>query len=184
MEARLRTEDDAGFREFARDRTMALRRTAYLLCLDWHLAEDLVQSALLKLYRAWPKLRDSESIDNYARRVVTRCWLDEGRRTWRRRERRDGVVPESATDRDDPARVAAANGLSDLLVRALGELGPRQRAVVVLRFCLDLPITEVAMALGCTEGTVKSQTARGLDALRAIVDEWESEDVPTRGRAG
>jgi RNA polymerase sigma-70 factor (sigma-E family) len=182
-EGGLRIEDDAGFREFARDRTLALRRTAYLLCLDWHFAEDLVQTALVKLYRVWPRIRQSESIDNYVRRVLTRCWLDEGRRPWRRRERRDGVVPESAGDRLDPAVVAAENGLSDLLLRALAEIGPRQRAVVVLRFCLDLSIADVASTLGCSEGTVKSQATRGLDALRVIVDRWESEELPTRGRS-
>jgi RNA polymerase sigma-70 factor (sigma-E family) len=179
----LRTEDDTGFREFARDRTLALRRTAYLLCLDWHLAEDLVQTALLKLYRVWPRVRHSESIENYVRQVLTRCWLDEGRRSWRHRERRDGVVPEPAGERLDPALVASASGLSDLLLRALAEIGPRQRAVVVLRYCLDLPIAEVASTLRCTEGTVKSQTTRGLDALRVIVNRWESEEQPTRGRS-
>lgn len=179
----MRTEDDTRFREFARDRTLALRRTAYLLCLDWHLAEDLVQTALLKLYRAWPRLKDSESIDHYARRVLTRCWLDERRRPWRRRERRDGVVPEPAGDELDPATVTATDGLSEQLLRALAEIGPRQRAVVVLRFCLDLSITEVAGVLGCSPGTVKSQATRGLDALRDIVDRWETEELPTRGRS-
>jgi RNA polymerase sigma-70 factor (sigma-E family) len=179
----LRTEDHAGFREYARNRTLALRRTAYLLCLDWHLAEDLVQTTLLKLYRVWPQLRHSESIDNYVRRVLMRCWLDEGRRSWRRRERRDGVVPEPASDQLDPATLASANGLSDVLLRALAEIGPRQRAVIVLRFCLDLTVADVAGALGCTEGTVKSQTARGLDALREIVNRWECEELPTRGRS-
>ena len=184
----MRNEDDAGFREFARDRTLALRRTAYLLCLDWHLAEDLVQTALIKLYRAWPRLKHSESVDNYARRVLTRCWLDEVRRSWRRRERRDGIVPEPVSDRDDPALVASASGLSDVLLAALGEIGPRQRAVVVLRYCLDLPIAEVADTLGLSQGTVKSQTTRGLEALRAAVENRESEnreseDLPTRGRS-
>jgi RNA polymerase sigma-70 factor (sigma-E family) len=179
----LRIKDDAGFREFARDRTLALRRTAYLLCLDWHLAEDLVQTALFKLYRAWPRIGHSESIDNYARRVLTRCWLDEGRRLWRRRERRDGVVPEPVSAGFDPALGAVASGLSDLLLRALAEIGPRQRAVVVLRFCFDLPVAEVASTLGCSEGTVKSQTTRGLDALRVVVNRWESEELPTRGRS-
>jgi RNA polymerase sigma-70 factor (sigma-E family) len=183
LEGGLRIEDDTGFREFARDRTLALRRTAYLLCLDWHLAEDLVQVALLKLYRVWPRIRHSESIDNYVRRVLTRCWLDEGRRPWRRRESRDGVVPETAGDGLDPALVASASGLSDVLLRALAEIGPRQRAVVVLRFCLDLPIADVADALGCAEGTVKSQATRGLDALRAVVDRWESEELSTGERS-
>jgi RNA polymerase sigma factor (sigma-70 family) len=93
------------------------------------------------------------------------------------------VVPETAGDGLDPALVAATSGLSDLLLRALAEIGPRQRAVVVLRFCLDLPVAEVADALGCSPGTVKSQATRGLDALRAVVDRWESEELSTGERS-
>jgi RNA polymerase sigma-70 factor (sigma-E family) len=163
----VRVEEDASFREFARARTIALRRTAYLLCGDWHLAEDLTQNALIKLYRVWPRMHGSERIDNYTRRVLLRCWLDEQRRPWRRRERRDGVVPEQ------PGPQPGESDLSDVLVRALGEIPPRQRAAVVLRFCSDLAIADVAAALGCSEGTVKSQTARGLDALRAVIERRE-----------
>lgn len=163
----MRAEQDASFREFARTWTIPLRRMAYLLCGEWHLAEDLVQEALIKLYRVWPRMHGSERIDNYTRRVLLRCWLDEKRRPWRRRERRDGVVPEPVTAE------AAESGLSDVLVRALGEIPPRQRAAVVLRFCADLPVADVAAALGCSEGTVKSQTARGLEALRAVIERWE-----------
>src|SRR5882724_9033448 len=90
----MKAEDDVGFREFARARTLALRRTAYLLCGDWHLAEDLVQTALIKLYRAWSRVKDSQGVDKYMRQVLLRCWLDEQRRPWRRKERRDGLVPE------------------------------------------------------------------------------------------
>jgi RNA polymerase sigma-70 factor (sigma-E family) len=164
----VRGEEDASFREFARARTIALRRTAYLLCGDWHLAEDLTQNALIKLYGVWPRMQRSERIDNYTRRVLLRCWLDEQRRPWRRRERRDGVLPEA------PASEPGESGLSDVLVRALGKIPPRQRAAVVLRFCADLPVADVATALGCSEGTVKSQTARGLDALRAVIERWEA----------
>jgi RNA polymerase sigma-70 factor (sigma-E family) len=158
--------DDAGFREFARTRTLALRRTAYLLCGDWHLAEDLVQSALLKLYGAWPRVHASEAVDKYTRQILLRCWLDEQRRPWRKRERRDGIVPEKE-------HVDQPSGISDILLTALAELPPKQRAAVVMRYCNDLPIAEVAAALRCSEGTVKSQTSRGLETLREIVTRLE-----------
>jgi RNA polymerase sigma-70 factor (sigma-E family) len=159
----MKAEDDVGFREFARAKTLALRRTAYLLCGDWHLAEDLVQTALMKLYRAWPRLADSKVVDNYARQVLLRCWVDEQRKPWRRRERRDGVVPEQQ-------QAEVMEGFSALLLAALAELPPKQRAAVVLRYCVDLPITEAAAVLRCSEGTVKSQSARGLESLRTIMD--------------
>jgi RNA polymerase sigma-70 factor (sigma-E family) len=163
----MRAEDDLAFREFARSRSMALRRTAYLLCGDWHLAEDLVQTALIKLYRSWSRVRTSPTFDNYARRIVVRCWLDEQRRPWRRRETRDGVVPETAYH-DRPQEI------SDALLTALARLPRKQRAAVVMRYCDDMSITDVATALRCSEGTVKSQTSRGLDALRQIVTRSES----------
>ncbi|MEU0532380.1 SigE family RNA polymerase sigma factor [Amycolatopsis tolypomycina] len=159
----MRAADDADFREFARVRSLALRRTAYLLCGDWHLAEDLVQVTLIKLYRAWPKITRRGPVDNYARQVLLRCWLDEQRRPWRRRERRDGVVP------DRPASVAET-GISGPLLRALAEVPPKQRAAVVLRYCADLPAAQVAQVLRCSEGTVRSQAARGLERLRGVLE--------------
>ncbi len=159
----MRAADDTDFREFARARAFALRRTAYLLCGDWHLAEDLVQNALLKLYRVWPKITRRGPVDNYARQVLLRCWLDESRRPWRRRERRDGVVP------DQPS-AAPETGISGPLLRALAEVPPKQRAAVVLRYCADLPAAEVAEVLRCSEGTVRSQAARGLETLRGVLE--------------
>ncbi|MFJ7218271.1 SigE family RNA polymerase sigma factor [Amycolatopsis sp. NPDC098790] len=159
----MRAADDADFREFARARAFVLRRTAYLLCGDWHLAEDLVQNALLKLYRVWPKITRRGPVDNYARQVLLRCWLDESRRPWRRRERRDGVVP------DQPSS-APETGISGPLLRALAEVPPKQRAAVVLRYCADLPAAEVAEVLRCSEGTVRSQAARGLETLRGVLE--------------
>ncbi|MEU4519693.1 SigE family RNA polymerase sigma factor [Amycolatopsis sp. NPDC024027] len=159
----MRAADDADFREFARARALALRRTAYLLCGDWHLAEDLVQNALVKLYRVWPKIARRGPVDNYARQVLLRCWLDEQRRPWRRRERRDGVVP------DQPA-AAPETGISGPLLRALAEVPPKQRAAVVLRYCAGLPAAEVADVLRCSEGTVRSQAARGLETLRGVLE--------------
>ncbi|SMD15449.1 SigE family RNA polymerase sigma factor [Kibdelosporangium aridum] len=154
------------FHEFARAKTLSLRRTAYLLCGDWHLAEDLVQTALMKLYRAWSRVADSPAADNYARQVLLRCWLDEQRKPWRRRENRDGVVP-------DRSQVDAPAGISETLLKALLSLAPKQRAVVVLRYCMDLSIAEVATVLKCSEGTVKSQASRGLEALRELVGQLE-----------
>jgi RNA polymerase sigma-70 factor (sigma-E family) len=159
----MRAAEDADFREFARARAGALRRTAYLLCGDWHLAEDLVQVALIKLYRVWPKVARRGPVDNYARQVLLRCWLDEQRRPWRRRERRDGVVP------DRPSAPPEA-GISGPLLRALAEVPPKQRAAVVLRYCADLPAAQVADVLRCSEGTVRSQAARGLETLRGVLE--------------
>jgi len=162
----MRSGDEAGFRDFARDRSLALRRTAFLLCGDWHLAEDLVQIVLIKLYRVWPNVARKGPVDNYARQVLLRCWLDERRRPWRRRERRDGVVPDVSGSGEIPGTA----GISDPLLRALAEVPPKQRAVVVLRYCADLPVAEVATVMRCSEGTVRSQAARGLEALRAALE--------------
>src|SRR3954463_7140412 len=76
--------DEIDFRGFAESRRAGLRRTAFLLCGDWHQADDLVQSALVKLYVAWPRIRASESPDGYTHRTLVRCYLDERRRPWRR----------------------------------------------------------------------------------------------------
>ncbi|ALG14584.1 SigE family RNA polymerase sigma factor [Kibdelosporangium phytohabitans] len=162
----MRSKDDARFREFARSRALSLRRTAYLLCGDWHLAEDLAQTTLIKLYGVWARLRDSAVVDNYARRVLLNSWLDEQRKPWRRRENRDGVVPE--LPHSDPV-----SGVSDVLVSALAQLPARQRAAVALRYCQDLSIFDVASVLRCSEGNVKSLTSRGLDRLREIVAELQ-----------
>ncbi|MEV6826429.1 SigE family RNA polymerase sigma factor [Amycolatopsis sp. NPDC051102] len=160
----MRAAEDAGFREFAAARALALRRTAYLLCGDWHLAEDLVQLTLIKLYRVWPKITRRGPVDNYARQVLLRCWLDEARRPWRRRERRDGVVPDQPSPSPE-------TGISGPLLRALAEVPPKQRAAVVLRYCADLPAAEVAQVLRCSEGTVRSQAARGLETLRGVLEQ-------------
>jgi RNA polymerase sigma-70 factor (sigma-E family) len=162
----MKAEDDTKFREYAHGRSLVLRRTAYLLCGDWHFAEDLAQTALMKLYRAWPKVRDSVAIDQYVRQILLRSWLDEQRKPWRRKESRDGVVP-------DREQFDTPQGISEILVAALGRLPAKQRAAVVLRYCQDLPISEVAAALRCSEGTVKSQTSRGLETLRAVVTRLE-----------
>ena len=160
----MRVDDEAEFRRYVTDRAHALRRTAYLLCGDWHEAEDLVQTAFLKLYRAWRRVERHESRDAYVRRVVVRALIDE-RRRGRRRERPFGAFP------DDVAAVEAAYGTEDRdeLLTALALVPSRQRATLVLRFWEDYSVEQTAQALNCSVGTVKSQTARGLAALRTAL---------------
>jgi RNA polymerase sigma-70 factor (sigma-E family) len=163
----MRKADEERFREFARDQAVLLRRCAYLLCGDWHLAEDLVQLTLIKMYGAWPRLRAVNQPVSYARTTLTRCWLDERRKPWRRKEERSGDVPESADLFADPAIAAERTSMRHTMRDALAQVPPRQRAVLVLRYFAGMSVAETAEALGCSEGTVKSQAARGLDTLRA-----------------
>ncbi|MFC6091397.1 RNA polymerase sigma factor [Saccharothrix lopnurensis] len=169
----MREADEQGFREFAVRQAAALRRTAYLFCGDWHMAEDLMQASLLKLYQAWHRIEWQDSASAYARKVLLRTWLDEKRRPWRRAEQRDGEVPDVADAAADPERAGEQLWARDLVHAALLRVPPRQRAVLVLRYFEDLPVNEVAVLMGCSEGTVKSQTARGLVALRTAVERLE-----------
>lgn len=162
------TDRSAEFVDFARSRRADLVRTAVLLCAgDEAWAEDLVQTTLTKLYLAWPRVRRADSPLAYARTTLTHAFIDETRRAHRRRE-------SSAADPGDVAEAEPATPAQDLEVRAvvlaaLTELGPRQRAVVVLRHWLDLDVHQTARILGCTTGTVKSQNARGLARLRELI---------------
>ena len=156
---------EAAFRAFAVMRRPSLRRTAFLLCGDWHQADDLVQAALVKLYVAWPRIRESEPPDAYAHRVLVRCYLDERRRPWRRESPVDTVDDNAAPGRP-------SDDLLDLRA-ALAQLPRRQRATLLLRFWLDASVAQTADALGCSEGTVKSQTARALTTLRGLLDDQQ-----------
>lgn len=165
---------EESFRAFARTQTTQLRRSAYLLCGDWHLAEDLVQNTLVKLYRAWWRVNENTAV-RYARKTLMRVWLDERRRPWRRVERRHGAVPEQAHSENDPAVLGQRGFTRDLVLNALSGLPSRQRAVLVLRYWEDLPISEVAAIMRCSEGTVKSQASRGLRSLRTEIVERDPE---------
>lgn len=133
---------------------------AFPICGDWPLAEDVVQTALLRLYRQWHRL-EPEGLEAYARRVVARLALGEAKHRHRRFEVL-GDLP------DRPSAAADADAEEVLDVRAaLRRVPPRQRAVLVLRFYCDLSVSQTATVLRISEGTVKSQSARGLDALRA-----------------
>jgi RNA polymerase sigma-70 factor (sigma-E family) len=157
-------ETDSEFTAYyvARGRTM--RNTAYLLCGDWHLAEDLTQTAFAKLYRVWGRVQRRDALDAYVRRVLLRAFLDERRKPWRREH---SVEPGSAVL--DPAQ-ETVGGHEVELREALAAVPPRQRAVLVLRFWADLSVEQTAEALGCSTGNVKSQTARGLATLREALD--------------
>jgi RNA polymerase sigma-70 factor (sigma-E family) len=176
-EAPMRSADEVTFQEFAETNAAVLRRSAYLLCGDWHTADDLVQLMLIKLYRVWPRIKGRHQPVSYARKTLLRCWLNEQRRPWRRVERRDGELPEATDPASGPAAQFDAAGLRAELFSLLDALPPRQRAVLVLRFFDALSVGETARALGCSEGTVKSQTSRGLAVMRSrltnSVSTWE-----------
>jgi RNA polymerase sigma-70 factor (sigma-E family) len=153
------------FLAFALDRRSSLLRTSTALTGgDLHLAEDLVQKCLIKLYIGWSRIR-STHVDSYARRALVNALIDEKRGAFHRHERAWAEPP-------DVARPELENdALSRNTLWALGQLGPRMRAAVVLRHVDGLSTDETAHALRCSAGTVKSQTARGLERLRALLDQ-------------
>ncbi|WP_139982443.1 SigE family RNA polymerase sigma factor [Nocardioides litoris] len=153
---------DAEFTEFVAARQVHLRRVAYAVCGDWHRADDLLQTALTKLYVAWPRLRRDGREEAYVRRIIVRADIDEHRRPWRReRAGLDG--------HDGPARAPLPVEERSALFEALQALPPMQRRTVVLRHWLGLSVEETAAELGIGEGTVKSHTSRGMTALRAAL---------------
>ncbi|WP_026931332.1 SigE family RNA polymerase sigma factor [Glycomyces tenuis] len=163
-------QQETEFREYVEARRSALLRTAFLMCGDWHRAEDAVQTSLIRLYGKWSRTRP-ETADAYTRRIIANALIDESRRSWFRRERSYAAPP------DVPVR---AGGHDDRLtaVSVLAKLPPRQRATLVLRFWEDLSVDETARILRCSTGTVKSQTARGLQTLR---DLYENADLTGQG---
>jgi RNA polymerase sigma-70 factor (sigma-E family) len=165
---------DDEYVEFATHAFRELRRTAYLLCGDWHRAEDAAQDALIRLYRRWPKVERKEGLLAYARRTLVRTLVDQARRPWRRE-----VSVEYTPDAPVPGALGAVDDRL-LLIMALKRLPTRRRACLVLRYYDELSVRETAQALGCAEGTVKSQTARGLDDLRRALGELDAEPVTLR----
>jgi len=148
-----------------RYRSAALFRTALLLTgQDRAEAEDLLQGALERAYRRWGRICRAGDPERYVRRILANASTDRWRRLRRRPERE--LPPDAAglVESDHAADVVER----DFLLRALAGLPPRQRAVLVLRYFCDLPEAEIADALGCSAGTVKSQASRGLARLRAI----------------
>jgi RNA polymerase sigma-70 factor (sigma-E family) len=163
--ARGRESDD--FDAFVRTRTPSLLRSAYLLTGDQHLAQDLVQSALIRTHRAWRRLDRTEHAEAYTRRAMYHIQVSMWRRT-RFGESLVDTLPEPRGAARDEASVV----LTRLLLReALAKLTNRQRVVLVLRFFEDLSEAETAQLLGVSIGTIKSQTSKALARLRAVSPE-------------
>ncbi|WP_214367424.1 SigE family RNA polymerase sigma factor [Pseudonocardia sp. H11422] len=172
--------DEAAEREFAeyfRARKDAVRRTAFLLCGDWHRADDHAQSAFVALHRHWRRIRDRDALDAWVRRTLVRAVVDESRRPWRRERATEALPPPPAPAAADAATDAVAT--RQTLVDGLRAVPPRQRAVLVLRYLEGLDVAGTAAALGCSTGTVKSQTAHGLAALRAALGDTLDDLRPT-----
>ena len=159
-------DSDGSFDAFVAARTGALLRTAYLLTGDQQLAEDLVQSALVKASLRWRRIVAKGHPEPYVRTVLYREHVS----SWRRRK----VAEVLAAELPEPRRPTAPDFVdelaeSDSIRAALLRLPPRQRAVLVLRYFEDRPEGEVAAMLGCSVGTVRSHNARGLARLRQVV---------------
>ena len=151
---------DAEFSEYMAARQPSLLRTAYLLTGDQHTAEDLVQTALAKLYLSWDKVEQRGSLDGYVRRILVNEHNSLWRRSWKRREHSTGELPEREhTDSYD-------DGMSGAVWDVVQTLPRKARAVVVLRYYEQLSEAETAELLGISVGTVKSQSSRALAALR------------------
>jgi RNA polymerase sigma-70 factor (sigma-E family) len=154
---------EAEFRGFVGAQMEQLRGLAYLTCGDWQVAEDAVLTVLAKLYVKWNRI---DHPDSYARTAVVRAAIDETRRPWWRREQPNShAMPDRAAP-DDGTRVVDER----LRMRdAMRQLPPKLRAVLALRFLEGQSVQQTAETLGCPEGTVKSYTSRGLEALRQIL---------------
>lgn len=154
---------DEQFRSYVLACRGKLVRTAtFLVSGDPHAAEDLVQTALMRVYVAWPRVRP-DSVDSYVRKAMVNALIDNRRRPFARHERSQPTLPDVAVEDRRPSDTGT------VVFAALAGLPPRMRAAVVLRHLLELSVAETADILNCSEGTVKSQTARGLDHLRAAL---------------
>ena len=150
---------DAEYSEYVAARLSSLQRLAAVLCDDWQRADDLVQATLIKLYMRWGRVRAATHPDAYARAVLVREFIHERRSVWVKRVSLSGGVSDS------PAAAVDQDAVLDLRA-AVAALPPRQRATLVLRFYCDLSVDQAAQILGCSPGTVKSQTARALGSVR------------------
>jgi RNA polymerase sigma-70 factor (sigma-E family) len=154
------------FTEYAQARAGRLRDTAYLLCGDWHHAQDLTQATLAKVFVAWDRIHRRESVDAYARTVMLRELLTERRRR-RAGERPVAEVPEPGGNPAAPGPDSAALRLT--LLDALRRLAPNRRAVIVLRYWDDQSVEAVAEIMRLTPSAVKSLTVRALHDLRSLL---------------
>jgi RNA polymerase sigma-70 factor (sigma-E family) len=165
------------FERFVSESADSLLRTAYLVTGDASHAEDLVQDSFLKVARRWARVSSMDSPRAYARKILVNLALDgTKRRSLHRDELGKKSPPEWPPRWESEISRGAFAAVDDRLelIRALGELPPRQRAVLVLRYFDDLSESEVASTLGCSLGTVKSTTSRALERMRALVPKEEA----------
>jgi RNA polymerase sigma-70 factor (sigma-E family) len=155
---------DREFTDYVGARSGWLRRIAFLLCQDWDHSDDLVQAAFTSLYVHWSRIRGADHLDAYTRTILVRVYLGEQRSGWARKVTLAAWLPEEVSE--TPDQEAALD-----VREALTALPPRQRATIVLRYYCDLNIDQTATALGCSAGTVKSQTSKGLVALRQALEQ-------------
>jgi RNA polymerase sigma-70 factor (sigma-E family) len=156
-----RDADADGFAEFVVARERALQRTAWLLTGDWALAEDLVQTALVRSWPRWERIRRRDNPEIYVRKVMVNTWLTWSRRKWRR-EQAVACVPDCPV----PGDHVTETSIRIAVQQALAALTGRQRAVLVMRIFDDMSEADVARALDLAVGTVKSTTAQALAKLR------------------
>jgi RNA polymerase sigma-70 factor (sigma-E family) len=173
----MRDDEERAYTQYVQGRALALQRTAYHLCGDWHEAHDLVQTALIRLYRHWRRVAAADTPDAYMRKILVNVFLDQRRGWWARHVRPFGnsdQVAELGSDGSDGGMWSAADKRLDL-ADALGKLSPGQRAVLVLRYWEGLDVAETATALDCSPGTVKSQTSYAIAALRRLMPDYAEE---------
>jgi RNA polymerase sigma-70 factor (sigma-E family) len=168
-------EEPEGFAQFVEARERALQRTAWLLTGDRGLAEDLVQTALVRTWPRWERIRRHDDPEVYVRRVMVNTWATWARRKWRG-ERAAQSVPEGPAPGDIAAEVAVRMAIRS----ALASLTARQRAVLVLRVFDDLSEAQVAQVLDCAVGTVKSTMSQALTKLRSDARLAELMEAETR----
>jgi RNA polymerase sigma-70 factor (sigma-E family) len=161
------------FDRFVATTADGLLRSAYLITWDLADAEDLVQECLFQIARRWPRVRMMEHPKAYARTILVHLALDGGKRRSRRRSELRPGIGGALEEREDSSAVQVLGRVeaSADMLRALGELPPRQRVALVLRYFEDLSEADVAKAMGCSVGTVKSTTSRALDRLREVIQQ-------------
>ena len=156
---------DSEFTEFAAARAARLRETAFLICGDWHRAQDLTQIALAKVYVAWPRIQRAEAVDAYAKKVLLNEFLgQQRRRSWS--ERPSDAIPEPVVE---PVTESEQAELRLTLLDALGRLSPTRRTVVVLRYWEDHSVETVAEMMRMSQSAIKSASLRALADLRAVL---------------
>nr|MDT0656566.1 SigE family RNA polymerase sigma factor [Micromonospora sp. DSM 115978] len=167
-------QTDDEFVAFAHAAAPRLRRTAYLMCRDWHLAQDLTQITLAKAYVSWKRISRAANVEAYTRKILLRVLLDHQRRR-SSREVATAALPEPSPDGSGQA----GPDLRLTLLDALGSLPERDRAIVVLRYWEDHSVETVAEILAISPAVVKSQSARSLTRLRALLDDSRADLLPT-----